>query len=303
MRVTNRMLLSMVQYSISRASGRMGDLHAKLSTGKRVNVPSDDPPAAATALALRAAMAENEQYVKNAESAKTWLSATEAGLKNLEDTLTQAKTLAIRAANDTFSDDQVWSMAQQAEHLLQQAVQIGNATLGDDFLFAGFRVETRPFTYTPGTFDPGPPPSVIVSPSVTYNGDDGIMVRTVGRGVNIGVNTPGSSLFPEAFQALVDLTTQLAQGQNDSLPLDELDRCIGAVSSAHGEVGAKVNRLNEAIQRFSAVGANLASVLSRTEDLDYAEAITELTGQETIYRAALEAAARINQISLLDYLK
>lgn len=303
MRVTNRMLMDMVQHSISRASGRMGDLHAQMATGKRVNVPSDDPPAAATALALRAAMAENEQYVKNVQSGKTWLKATEASLSRLVETLIQAKTLATRAANDTFSEEQLRSMGQQAEQLLRQAVEIGNATLGDDFLFAGFKVETTPFTYTPGTFDPGPPPTVVTPPSVSYNGDDGIMARTIGRGISIGVSTPGSSLFPEAFEALIDLTVRLAQGQNDSLPIAELERCIGAVSSAEGEIGAKVNRLDQTMVRYSAIETNLTSILSKTEDLDYAEAITELEGQETIYRAALAAAARINQISLLDYLK
>ncbi len=105
------------------------------------------------------------------------------------------------------------------------------------------------------------------------------------------------------FQTLTTLTNNLSLGQNTALPLTELDQCIDEVSSAHGEVGAKIKRLNDTSQRYSAMQVNLASVLSRAVDLDFAEGTSELTAQETIYKAALAAAARINETSLLDYLK
>lgn len=289
MRVTNRMLLEMVQNNISRASERMGAIHSQLSTGKRVNVPSDDPPAAATALALRASMAENEQYLRNIESAQTWLNATEVCLQDLEDTLVQAKTLAVRAANGTWDQEQLQSMARQAEALLQQAIQIGNSTLRGDYLFSGFKIDTEPFTFN-GT-------------GVDYQGDEGSMERTIGRGIHMTVNITGSSVFPSVFEALTALTNSLSLGQNTALPLTELDECIDNISSAHGEIGAKIKRLDNTSQRYSAMQVNLASVLSRAVDLDFAEGVSELTAQETIYKAALAAAARINQTSLLDYLE
>ncbi len=80
MRVTNRMLVEMIQDNIVRAAYRMSAIQTKMSTAKRVNTPSDDPPATAFALSVRSVMSENDQRLRNIDSAKTWLNATEASL-------------------------------------------------------------------------------------------------------------------------------------------------------------------------------------------------------------------------------
>lgn len=302
MRVTHRMNLDTIQRSINLTAERMGDLQTKMATRKRVNVASDDPPAAFTAVSVRSTMAENEQYLRNIDSARTWMSATESCMQRLENTLIEAKSLAVRAANGTWSDEQLVSMSKQADELLKQALQIGNSTLGDDYIFSGFKVKTEPFTYTAGSTDPGPPP-VFTPPSVHYVGDDGSIARDIGRGASIAINTQGSGLIPVVFDVLIDLQEKLAAGDNASLPLSELDEGISVIASVHGEIGARMSRLNDTEERYSAVQTHLAAVLSKSEDLDYAQAVTDLTAQETAYKAALAAAARLSQVSLLDYLR
>ncbi len=44
-------------------------------------------------------------------------------------------------------------------------------------------------------------------------------------------------------------------------------------------------------------------MLSDTEDLDFAQAASELAAQQTAYQAALVSSAKIVQPSLLDYLR
>jgi len=201
----------------------------------------------------------------------------------------------VRAANGTWSQDQLLTFAEEAEQLLQQAIQIGNSNLGGDYLFAGFKVRTTPFTY-----DAGPPPTV------TYNGDGGAMMRTLGRDSTITVNIPGSNLFLTIFDTLIALRQNLLdgnQGEISSQRLPELDQSLEAVSCNRGEIGAKINRLEDTGRRYATVQLHLSGVLSKAEDLDFAEAITELSGEETVYRAALAAAAKITQYSFLDYMK
>jgi flagellar hook-associated protein 3 FlgL len=302
MRVTNRMTMDMIQRNISLTAEKMGDLQTKMSTRKRVNVASDDPSAVHTALSIRSTMAENKQYLRNIESAKIWMNATDASLQRLEDTLIEAKSLAVRAANGTWSEEQMASMSKQADELLKQAIQVGNSTLGEDYIFSGFKVKNEPFIYVAESIDPGPPP-VSTPASVLYNGDDGGIERDIGRGSTVVVNVPGDRLESVVFDVLIELRDKLVAGENTSLPLTDLDKALSAISSAHGEIGARMSRLGDAEERYGSVQANLAAVLSKNEDLDYAEAVLDLTAQETAYKAAMAAAARLSQISLLDYLR
>ena len=48
---------------------------------------------------------------------------------------------------------------------------------------------------------------------------------------------------------------------------------------------------------------NFSGLLSKTEDLDVAEAIIYLKAQENVYRAALATGARIMQPTLVDFLR
>ncbi|MGA8979130.1 MAG: flagellar hook-associated protein 3, partial [Pedococcus sp.] len=68
-------------------------------------------------------------------------------------------------------------------------------------------------------------------------------------------------------------------------------------------VGARTNRLMSVQAtgevRADAVAAKLASV----EGIDLAKTITDLTLQQTAYQAALGAAAKVVQPSLMDFLR
>jgi flagellar hook-associated protein 3 len=71
---------------------------------------------------------------------------------------------------------------------------------------------------------------------------------------------------------------------------------------ARGIVGARANTLELARNRYEIEEVELNKLLSQERDLDYAEAITQFQIQQYILQAALAAAARILQTTLLYYL-
>ncbi|HEY8486700.1 MAG TPA: hypothetical protein VIL11_04840, partial [Limnochordales bacterium] len=85
--------------------------------------------------------------------------------------------------------------------------------------------------------------------------------------------------------------------------LQWLDQGLDRVLQALSVVGARQQGLELVSQRLSSDGLNLKELLSRAEDLDVAEAITELKMQENAYRLALASGARIVQPTLLDFLR
>ena len=95
MRITNNMLINnMIKY-IGNNLTRMDKLQAQLATGKKIQVPSDDPVVAARALKLRTDVAEIQQYQRNLKDAQSWLEITESALSDMGDIFQRVRELIV----------------------------------------------------------------------------------------------------------------------------------------------------------------------------------------------------------------
>ena len=91
-------------------------------------------------------------------------------------------------------------------------------------------------------------------------------------------------------------------GVNDA-NLVELSRLSGAKVALRGEGAAKTNRLELTQSRFQAQKIATTEQLSSIEDADMAQAITDATMRESVYRSALAVGAKVIQPSLVDFLR
>ena len=99
---------------------------------------------------------------------------------------------------------------------------------------------------------------------------------------------------------------------NQALENDDTEGIKDFISNTDGHIentlqvraraGARQERLELNRSRLEAQETSYTRILSRTEDVDYAEKITEMQNQENVYRAALSTGARIIQPSLVDFL-
>ena len=67
-------------------------------------------------------------------------------------------------------------------------------------------------------------------------------------------------------------------------------------------IGANVNKLEHTKTVIDRSTVDIKESISNIEDLDYAEAITSLQNQQTIYQATLKSASMITGLSLVDYI-
>jgi len=116
---------------------------------------------------------------------------------------------------------------------------------------------------------------------------------TVAAGVNL-------------FDTLLHLETALRGGavspSDIGTALSELDTFLDANTSNLASIGARYNRVEMTMSREEENRLYLTDLLSANEDVDIAEAITRLSLQQTALQASLNAAARVIQPSLLDFL-
>jgi len=81
-RMTQGMTSSVILSDIQNASARLGQLSQKLSSGKELTSPADDPYGVTRAMQLRNDLAANQQYQRNVTDANSWHSVH--GLHTLE---------------------------------------------------------------------------------------------------------------------------------------------------------------------------------------------------------------------------
>ncbi|HEY8585895.1 MAG TPA: flagellar hook-associated protein FlgL [Rhodanobacter sp.] len=174
----------MHQQSVGSMLERQGDLskiNTQLSTGKRINQPSDDPVGAARASELTHLATESAQFQRNIGSANARLGLEDQTLSNVSDVLGRVRTLLLQAANGTQTDETRGDIAAEMAQLREQLLGQANSKDGQgEYLFAGNRTGAMPFVSQAG---------------VTYVGDDGQRMVAAGPGLQVATGDPGSAVF------------------------------------------------------------------------------------------------------------
>jgi flagellar hook-associated protein 3 FlgL len=295
MRISDRVLTNGVRANLNANTQRMVRVERELSSGRKINAPSDDPAAAATALRHRTDIALNEQFTRTVDNATARLGAADTALGSLTDVLQRARELTVQAGSATISDDQLKSIATEINELLHHAVQIGNTNFGGQFLFSGTRTTTPPFTAVGD-----------LPPAVTYAGNNNSIVLDLGHDASIQVDTPGDSAMLPAMNTLIQIRNALNSADRNTattVGLPALDTAIDNVLQMRGTIGARVNRLESLSLRMGEEHINLQGLKSVLEDIDVADTVVRLNAARNVYEAALGAAAKAIQPTLADFLR
>lgn len=147
MRITNKIMQNNSLYNINNNKIAENDLATQISTGKKINRPSDDPVIAIRALRLRSTVTQlNQYYEKNASDAEKWLKVTEDSLKTITDVLTDAVKQATDGANKDLTLSDCETIITQIDSLTREYYATGNVDYAGRYVFTGFRTET-PLTF------------------------------------------------------------------------------------------------------------------------------------------------------------
>lgn len=292
MRIPESALYNQVINDILTADRRRITAHSQLSSGRRLQRPSDNPVDVITALRYRTGLAEIGQFLANAREARDWLDATESALRNANSLVQRAREVAVMGANGSLPAGSLTAMADEVRQLRDEMIQLGNTSHGAWFIFGGYRTTAAPF-----------------DAAGNYLGDAGVVSREIGPGVSLGVNLPGAAgshpVFSPALAALDQLANDLQAGNTAAVGADitALDGVIDSFLSVRAQVGAKTNRIELAEARLGDFQFSLTRLQSNLEEVDIAQAQVDLSVQENAYRVALASAARLVQNTLLDFLK
>lgn len=278
---------------------RITDTQRKMSTGKQLTRPSDDPFAVGRALGLRSDVDGLVQYQRNAADAEGWTSASDTVIGQIGDITQRSRELLLRGANGTSSASERDAIAAEIDQLIEASKEDANATQGGRSVFAGTAINSK--AYAAG--------------SDAYLGDGGDIVRTIGPGVSVAVNVRASDFLGSGggdnklISVLRGISAHLRGGTPadltalSSTDITALDKSMDDVLTARAQVGAVANRLSAADSRLAELEEGARGQLSNTEDADMAKTLIDYSMQQSVYQSALKAGAGIVQSSLLDFLR
>lgn len=296
-RITTGMLQRSMLADLHRATDRLSRTQDKLSSGRELTRPSDDPAGAARALALREQLAGSRQHQRNVADAMHWTDATEAALTSMTDVVHRARELVVQGASDSASPAAREAIAQEIGQLAESLKEQANLRYAGRHLFSGTATQTAPY----GSGD-------------AFAGNTEGIAREIGPGVSVMVNTSAGDVLGGGQAAgddllldtLRDIRDHLLSGDGAALrgtDLERLDAGTNRLLSLRAANGALANRLESAAGRLAAIEETGTRSLSEIEDADMARTLIDLNTQTAAYQAALKAGANIIQPSLMDFLR
>jgi flagellar hook-associated protein 3 FlgL len=287
---------------------KLNKAQMQLSAGKKILAPSDDPSAAARAVDLNQNISQTEQYQRNIDVARQRLSLQDGLLQNAVDILQRVNELGIQGLNATNSPSDRNAIATEMEGLKDQLVAIANSrNANGEYLFAGFKSDAQPFDKVPA---PGG--------GYAYGGDGNQRQIQIGTDRWVADGNPGESVFgvpagapppagpspgiDNAFEAIDKFIADLKGNAPESSSLDDIAKAMDRILNVQSSIGVRLNVLDRQENMHADQVLNMKTVLSETEDVDYAEAISRFSFQSTALQAAQQAFVQVQKLSLFNLL-
>ena len=141
MRITNQMTMTRMLMNINRNARRVDTLYQQIATGKRIQVPSDNPIIASRALKFRTNISNTEQHMRNASQAISWMSVTQGGFTNSLDLMAGIRENLVLGATDTFTASDRNKIITEIRSFLEQLGDEMNVSYAGRHVFSGFRTD------------------------------------------------------------------------------------------------------------------------------------------------------------------
>jgi len=298
MRVTQGMISDNNLRHISSSYSKLNTYMDQLSTGKKVNKPSDDPVTVMKGMNYRSEVSRINQYKRNTGEVHNWMDNTDSALDGATQTLQKLRELALQASNDSYSENERENIMKEAKQLKENLVDIANTKVNGKYIFNGTRTSEKPIN----------PEAVNDEDFELKLNDDEVRIE-VASGIELTANVNPKNVFgngtTNVFNDIEKLINALEKNERTEIDdsIESLDGHIDNVINARADLGARMNRLELIEDRLEDQEIVATKIMSDNEDVDFEKVITDLITQESVHRAALSAGSRMIQPSLIDFLR
>jgi flagellar hook-associated protein 3 FlgL len=295
-RITNSSQTAVLSARIALSRQRLEGAQERISSGKRINRPSDDPFGAEAVLRFRTSQASVEQFQQNAATVRDGLQSADGAMESYQQLLDRASLLLTQGASDLTSATSKASVAQEIEGIRTQMMTIANTKSNDRFLFGGTRQDVAPFDATG-------------NPAVTATTTQMVQIEPDAAPIAAGViadavfSNNGGTVFAAMATAAAALRGTGNPAADKAAVLASMDNLVtfsNQSETGRAQLGASFNTVDSASGRLASQSLSFQESANRFESADFAEAAVELTQASNALQATLQATAYAGKGSLMD---
>lgn len=188
MRITTNQLYDQNIRAIMDNQAGLAETQQALSTGKKINKPSDDPVGAAKVLRMTEELDALTQFQRNNDLLTGSLSQQETILRNITDTVNRARVLTLQAGDGLLSDSDKKALAAEIGQIKDEVFDLMNSQNAEgDYYFSGYQSEIQPFIFNSGSS----------GNAYTFQGDGGTNEVQLSSSVRLRSSVSGQSVFED----------------------------------------------------------------------------------------------------------
>ncbi len=328
-RITSNMLGTNYLRNMKRNLTNMQTLQNQLASGKEINKASDNPYKTSRSMQLHQEISSNEQYNENIKDTSNWLDTTDTALSQMGNVFGRIETLIVSAGNGAYGDDEKASIQDEMKEKVNELSQILNTNFDGSYIFGGTKTASKPTTVVDGVLQYADKTGT----GIGNNGNNGTAVAVpitdttvqsqlssslkvdISQGVTTDYNktavdvlefTDKSGKTINVSDLLANIIKDLGTGGTASnlttSDLKDIQSVTANLLQQRSEVGSMQNRMESAQTNNETQNYNMTDILSKTEDIDFAQKTMEYSTMQTVYTAALQTSAKILPMTILTYL-
>jgi len=248
-----------IDRQLNRRTSAVRNSFEKLSSGKEINKASDNPANLAVALELLTNAETSAVAARNISDGVSAASIADGALQSASDINIRLSELATQSANGTLSDTQRTVLNDEFQQLTAELDRIAATTE-----FNGTQLLATDS-------------SITIQAGVDGSSDS-----------RIDLNLPGVSA------ASLGLTADISTQAGAQAALTQINAANETLSSARGDIGGAVSRLNTSFENLRTSELNSRAAASRITDLDFAKETANLAVNRIGQQAAVAVRAQAN---------
>lgn len=303
MRIASQSFGNSMVSTLRGSNAKIADLTARLASGRRIHVASDDPVGAVRLMRLERDSTMLAQYRRNIGTLRGQLEKNELHLDSMQTQLGEARETMLRAMDGTNSAADLNAMAGTLRTLRDDLAAAANARDSEGhYLFSGTLTGTETVS-----FDASAP----AGSRYAFGGNHEQRQVVVGDGMTQAANVSVDDLA-DTLNRLDVALEHLEAGDADasdpatraamSAALDALGASFDAAGNRIAGLGGAQGTLERLDDNHEAMLVANGQAADLVGGLDYAEATDALNNYLVAVKGSYQIYARVRQLSLFDVL-
>jgi flagellin-like hook-associated protein FlgL len=270
--------LSYLTSQTSRVGGELQEVSERIASGIAVSKPSDAPELTSRIMSIDREISDQARYVEDAGYATNLHDMAGTILMDLSTVVSEARALAVQMGSDTYDGPIRIASADQADQLLEQAINLLNTQVADRNLFSGQAYDTQAF-----------------ADDLTYQGSQDASLIRVADGVEVTVGFNGDEMdLGSVLESIQGLREALLSDDSAAVrsSLDGLTAATEIVSKAQTTVGIEQMAALDFASFSQSMGVELEIQISSLRDDDSLKSLVRLGELQTQFEASIAMTAK-----------